>query len=95
MASSPEPVVVSPAPPAPVAKAPVVVPAPVAEPGLVDQLLENPLVPAGAGGLIALLAGFAFYRARQRKNVSQVDSAYLESRLQPDSFFGASGGQKI
>jgi len=95
MASSPEPVVVSPAPPAPVAKAPVVVPAPVAEPGLVDQLLENPLVPAGAGGLIALLAGFAFYRARQRKNVSQVDSAYLESRLQPDSFFGASGGQRV
>ena len=88
-------VVVAPAPPAPVAKAPVVVPAPVAEPGLVDQLLENPLVPAGAGGLIALLAGFAFYRARQRKNVSQVDSAYLESRLQPDSFFGASGGQRV
>lgn len=82
-------------PPAPVVKAPVVVPAPAAEPGLIDQLLENPLVPAGAGGLIALLAGFAFWRARQRKNVSQVDSAYLESRLQPDSFFGASGGQRV
>ena len=53
------------------------------------------MVPAGAGGLIALLAGFAFWRARQRKNVSQVDSAYLESRLQPDSFFGASGGQRV
>ena len=94
-ASSAAPAMVSPPPPAPVAKAPVVVPAPAAEPGLIDQLLENPLVPAGAGGLIALLAGFAFWRSRQRKNVSQVDSAYLESRLQPDSFFGASGGQRV
>jgi len=93
-ASSPATAVVEP-PPAPAVKVPVVVPAPVAEPGLIDQLLENPLVPAGAGGLIALLAGFAFWRARQRKNVSQVDSAYLESRLQPDSFFGASGGQRV
>jgi pilus assembly protein FimV len=92
-ASAPEPA--TKAPPAPVVKAPVVVPASPAEPGLIDQLLDNPLVPAGAGGLIALLAGFGFYRARQRKNVSQVDSAYLESRLQPDSFFGASGGQRV
>ncbi|MEY4883990.1 MAG: hypothetical protein RIS34_1844 [Pseudomonadota bacterium] len=92
-ASVPEPA--AKAPPAPVVKAPVVVPASPTEPGLIDQLLENPLVPAGAGGLIALLAGFGFYRARQRKNVSQVDSAYLESRLQPDSFFGASGGQRV
>ncbi|MDO8455956.1 MAG: FimV/HubP family polar landmark protein [Burkholderiaceae bacterium] len=65
------------------------------EPGLVDGLIENPLVPAGAVGLIALLAGFGLYRARQRKNASLVDSAFLESRLQPDSFFGASGGQSV
>ncbi len=64
--------------------------------GLVDELLENPLVPVAAGGLIALLGGFAFYRLRQRKkNSAQVDSSFLESRLQPDSFFGASGGQRI
>jgi len=58
-------------------------------------MLENPLVPAGAVGLIALLAGFGFYRMRQRKKASQVDSAFLESRLQPDSFFGTSGGQRV
>ena len=32
---------------------------------------------------------------RQRKKATQVDSSFLESRLQPDSFFGASGGQRI
>jgi len=67
----------------------------VEEPSLVDELLDNPMVPAAAGGLVALLAGLAFYRSRQRKNAGQVDSAYLESRLQPDSFFGASGGQRV
>jgi pilus assembly protein FimV len=45
--------------------------------------------------LLALLAGLAFYRARQRKKSSQVDSSFLESRMQPDSFFGSSGGQRI
>ena len=53
------------------------------------------MVPAAAGGLIALLAGLGLYRARQRKKSSQVDSSFLESRLQPDSFFGASGGQRV
>jgi pilus assembly protein FimV len=74
--------------------APIVVPQP--EPSLVDGLLEDPLVPAGAVGLIALLAGFGVYRYRQRKKEnSQVDSSFLESRLQPESFFGASGGQSV
>ena len=71
------------------------VPEPV-EPELIDELLENPMLPLGAGGLIALLAGFAFWRNRQRKkSQSHMDSSFLESRLQPDSFFGASGGQRV
>lgn len=49
----------------------------------------------GAGALLALLGGFAFYRLRQKKKGSGVDSSFLESRLQPDSFFGSSGGQRI
>ena len=77
------------------AKRPAVVPVSQPEVGMVDGLIENPLVPAGAIGLIALLAGFGFYRIRQRKNASQVDSVFLESRLRPDSFFGASGGQSV
>lgn len=78
-----------------VAKHPAAAPVPEPEPGLVDGLIENPLVPAGAIGLIALLAGFGLYRVRQRKNASQVDSSFMESRLQSDSFFGASGGQSV
>ena len=93
-----------PAAPPQIAPSAVVKPAPVpdiapVEPepaGWIDELLENPLIPAAAGGLIALLGGFALYRLRQRKkNSAQVDSSFLESRLQPDSFFGASGGQRI
>ena len=71
-------------------------PQPVEEPSLVDELLGNPLLPYGAGAFIALLGGFALWRARQRKNSqSHMDSSFLESRLQPDSFFGASGGQRV
>ena len=58
-------------------------------------MLENPIVPATLGGVILLLLGFGIYRAQQRKKSTQVDSSFLESRLQPDSFFGASGGQRI
>jgi len=81
--------------PASKSKPAAVKPPPPPEPSLVDELLDNPVVPAAAGGLLALLAGFAFYRSRQRKKASQVDSSFLESRLQPDSFFGSSGGQRI
>ncbi len=79
-------------PSAPVAKAPI---PPMQEPSLVDDLLDNPFTLPAAGVLLALLAGFGFYRLRQRKSTTQVDSSFLESRLQPDSFFGASGGQRI
>lgn len=66
------------------------------EPSLVDELLGNPWLPYGAGGLLVALGGFAFWRTRQRKNSqSHMDSSFLESRLQPDSFFGASGGQRV
>ena len=81
---------------APAPAAPLPVPVPVAEePSLIAQLGENPLVLPAAGGLLALLAGFGIYRLRQRKKGSGVDSSFLESRLQPDSFFGSSGGQRI
>lgn len=81
--------------PAPV-KPPLPVPTPLPdEPSFFDQLRENPLALPLAGGLLALLAGLGLYRIRQRKHGSSVDSSFLESRLQPDSFFGSSGGQRI
>ena len=91
-ASSPAPNAQVEKPATPAVKAPVT---PTPEPGLVDGLLDNPVTLPAAGGLLALLAGFGFYRLRSRKKSDQADSSFLESRLQPDSFFGASGGQRI
>ena len=77
---------------APKAAAPV---APAPETSFVDALLENPLtLPLGVG-LLALLGGLGIFGYRKRKGPAPVDSSFLESRLQPDSFFGASGGQRI
>lgn len=89
--AAPAPVASQPAKP----KAPVAAPPPPPEPSLLESLMDNPLIPAGAAALIALLAGLGIYRARQRKKTGNVDSSFLESRLQPDSFFGASGGQHV
>lgn len=63
--------------------------------GVAGQLFDNPLLLPGIALLIALLGGYAVYRYRQRREPGQVDSSFLESRLQPDSFFGASGGQRV
>ncbi len=89
-AAAPTPAVMAPAKPA--APAPVVA---VKEAGLIDQMTDNPLIPAAGAGLLALLAGWVFMRSRQRKNGSPDDSAFLESRLQPESYFGSSGGQRV
>ena len=89
----------SPAPAPAQAPAPAVaaVPAPAPEePTFLDSLMEDPMVPFGAAGLLALLGVYGLYRVRQRRQQSESqDSAFLESRLQPDSFFGASGGQRV
>ena len=70
-------------------------PPPPPETSLIDDLLDNPLLLPVGGAILLLLGGLGFYRYRQRNAGAQVDSSFLESRLQPDSFFGASGGQRI
>ncbi len=65
------------------------------EPSLMDSLLDNALLLPGAGVLVALLAGLGLYRLRGRLRKPGGETSFLESRLQPDSFFGASGGQRI
>jgi pilus assembly protein FimV len=45
--------------------------------------------------LALLLAAYAGYRYTQRSKKDSGETSFLESRLQPDSFFGASGGQRI
>ena len=58
-------------------------------------LLEDPLALTGGGLVVALLAGFGVYRYVKRRRKDSGETSFLESRLQPDSFFGVSGGQRI
>ncbi|MES2889059.1 MAG: FimV/HubP family polar landmark protein [Pseudomonadota bacterium] len=67
-----------------------------ASPGTMSSLFgDNSLALVIGGGLIALLAGFGIYRLSRRSRKDSGETSFLESRLQPDSFFGASGGQRI
>jgi pilus assembly protein FimV len=92
VAAAPAPAPAPTTPPPPPAAAPA--PAP-AEPGFLGSLLDNPFVLPGAAVLVALLAGLGFYRMRGRMKKTGGETSFLESRLQPDSFFGASGGQRV
>ncbi len=78
----------------PVAKAPPVTPA--GEPGLLSELMDSPLVLPLSGVLIALLGGLGLYRLRARSNrKTATETGFRDSRLQPDSFFGGTGGQRV
>jgi pilus assembly protein FimV len=104
MAAS-EPAAVAPMPPAspvepvspperPKTPPPVQLPVQEEEPDLLAELLDNKAL-LGVGGLVVvLLVGLVLYRARKARKKGS-ETSFLESRLQPDSFFGASGGQRI
>ena len=59
-----------------------------------EELLDNPLMLAGAA-LIALLVAFLLYRVLGRRREEMSESVFLESRIPKDSFFGASGGESV
>jgi len=97
------PIAAAPTPPAPAsapvqaaAKPPAKPAVPVEEPSFFDSLLnDNPLL-LGLGGLVVALLGiFGVYRFAKNAKKDSGETSFLESRLQPDSFFGASGGQRI
>ncbi|MFT3814125.1 MAG: FimV/HubP family polar landmark protein [Acidovorax sp.] len=106
-ASLPAPAASEAAPAAPVASAaaPAAKPKPVApppppieEPSFFSTLMDDPMMPLAGGGLLALLLGYGAYRVVQRRRnaaAGDADSSFMESKLQPDSFFGASGGQHV
>ncbi|KAF1044404.1 FimV/HubP family polar landmark protein [Xylophilus sp.] len=98
-AAAPAPAAPAPAPapaaaPRPRAPAAAAAAAPEA-PGFLDGVFDDPLLPAGGLAILLLLIGYGGYRAVKHRRSGQVDSSFLESRLQPDSFFGASGGQRV
>jgi pilus assembly protein FimV len=83
--------------PKPAAKPPVRPPAPPAEePSVLGAMVdENPWALGLGAAVVALLAAFGIYRFTRRSKKDSGETSFLESRLQPDSFFGASGGQRI
>ena len=87
----------APTPQPPVRQAPPAEPIP--EPGLMASLLDDPLMLAGGGAIVALLLGYAGFRARQRRleGAGATDSTALMSELPaaPNSVFGGTGGQSV
>ncbi len=82
--------------PKPAASRPKPAPAPApAEPSFLDSLTDGPILPILAGVLVVALGGLGLMRMRNRRPEFKAETAFTESRLQPDSFFGASGGQRI
>lgn len=71
------------------------VPEPEPEPGFLESLTDNPFVLPGVVGLVALAAGLGVMRLRRRNQDQGGETSFVESKLQADSFFGVSGGQRI
>lgn len=95
--AAPQASAATPAPaPAAVAPRPAPQPAPYEEPSFLDAFTEDPLLAGGALAVVLALLGYGGYRVVQsRRNQGAMDSSFTESSLQPDSFFGASGGQRV
>ncbi|HUG22758.1 FimV/HubP family polar landmark protein, partial [Piscinibacter sp.] len=95
------PVAAAPAASPVIAKRPASPPAarpapPMEEPSVLEAMFDdNPWALGLGAALVALLAGFGIYRFSRRSKRDSGETSFLESRLQPDSFFGASGGQRI
>ena len=71
-------------------------PAPAPEAGFVEDLLANPLLLPGLGGILALGAGYGWYAMRRRKKVEKFeDSLIADDGIAANSLFGSTGGQSV
>lgn len=70
---------------------------PAAEPGLLDDLLQNPMLLPAAGGILALLAGgWLLLRRQRRRNLDSFEKGILTSSgLKTDTVFGTTGGAAV
>jgi len=95
-APAPAPVVAASAPARAPARAPAPAPAP-ADDSFLSSLMDPPYIVPGIAGLAVLLGGFLFWRKRKGgdRNKFSGETSFIESKIQPDSFFGASGGQRV
>jgi pilus assembly protein FimV len=86
----------SPAPSLSGSRPAVPAPAQPPEPSFLDSIVSSQFALPGAAVLALVLAGLAFYKYRSRQpRKERTETSFLESRVQPDSFFGASGGQRV
>ncbi|WP_199792785.1 FimV/HubP family polar landmark protein [Melaminivora suipulveris] len=91
--------------PAPAVDGPAAAPAPrpapaapldIEEPSFLASLADDPLLAGAALALLLALIGYGGWRVAQRRRAeTAVDSSFMDSRKGPDSFFGASGGQRV
>jgi pilus assembly protein FimV len=72
-------------------------PPPPPEPSMFDDLLSNPLLPIGGGGLLALIGGVWFYmRNKRRKGLDSFEQGILTTGgLKPNTVFGNTAGGTV
>lgn len=100
-AEEPKPVVeakpAEPAKPPPPPKKPIVLPEPEPEPSFMSELLDSPWpLVGGAGGILALIGGYVFYKRRRGlPSVPASTAIPSPASLGPNSVFRATGGQSV
>ncbi len=83
--------------PKPAAPKPKPTPAPAKPPpSFLDELMANPLLLPGLGGVLVLLLGYGWYALRRKRKAEQFeDSLIAADGFASNSLFGATGGQTV
>lgn len=68
---------------------------PVAEPSLMDTIMDDPLIPGGILAVLLLGAGAFFYMRRRKKPAAFEDSIITGGDLKPNTVLGQTGGAVI